>query len=98
MSRPLLAVVLVALFCHRLRPQPPEQVAREEALKSLIRPPRDGGSRQTRRGCRRQGRCGAAVGEAMKALGGLAGAAGGGSYEPVDFRKLKGAAAGAGRL
>lgn len=32
---------------------------------------------------------GAAVGDMMKALGGLAGAAGGGSYEPIDFRKLK---------
>ena len=36
-----------------------------------------------------KGDVGAAVGEAMKALGGLAGAAGAGSYEPVDFRKLK---------
>lgn len=39
MSRPLLAVVLVALSVTACGPSP-EQVAREEALKSSIRPPR----------------------------------------------------------
>lgn len=56
----------------------PERVAGEQALKQLEQAAK--------------GDVGAEMGEVMKALGGLAGAAGtatGGSYDPVDFRKLK---------
>ena len=89
MSRPLLAVVLVALSVTACGPSP-EQVAREEALKKLDQAAKEMEAAGKRaEAAAAKGDVGAAVGEAMKALGGLAGAAGGGSYEPVDFRKLK---------
>ena len=89
MSRPLLAVVLVALSVTACGPSP-EQVAREEALKKLDQAAKEMEAAGKRaEAAAAKGDVGAAVGEAMKALGGLAGAAGGGSYEPVDFSKLK---------
>ena len=89
MSRPLLAVFLVALSVTACGPSP-EQVAREEAVKKLEQAAKDMEAAGKRaEAAAAKGDVGAAVGEAMKALGGLAGAAGGGSYEPVDFRKLK---------
>lgn len=75
----------------------PEQVAREQALKKL-----EEAGKQMEEASKRaeaaaaKGDAGAAMGEAMKALGVLAGGAsaaagsvGAGSYDPVDFRKLK---------
>lgn len=75
----------------------PEQVAREQAMKKL-----EEAGKQMEEAAKRaetaaaKGDAGAAMGEAMKALGVLAGGAsaaagavGSGSYDPVDFRKLK---------
>ena len=71
----------------------PEQVAREQALKQLEQAAKDmEAAGKKAEAAAAKGDVGAAMGEAMKALGGLAGAAGtatGGSYDPVDFRKLK---------
>jgi len=75
----------------------PEQVAREEAMKKLEAAAKDMEAAGKRaEAAANKGDVGAAMGEAMKVLGslggaasGAAGAAGAGSYEPVDFRKLK---------
>lgn len=71
----------------------PEQVAREQALKQLEQAAKEmEAAGKKAEAAAAKGDVGAAMGEAMKALGGLAGAAGtatGGSYDPVDFRKLK---------
>lgn len=74
----------------------PEQVAREEAMKKLEQASKDmeAAGKRLESGAAKGGQdVGAAVGDMMKALGGVAGAAAGaagaGSFEPVDFRKLK---------
>ena len=70
----------------------PEQTAREEAMKKLDQAAiqMEAAGKRMESGAAKGGQeVGAAVGDMMKALGGLAGAAGAGSFEPVDFRKLK---------
>ncbi len=74
----------------------PEQVAREAAIKQLEQAAKDmeaAGKRAEAATAKGGQDVGAAMGDAMKALGAMAGAAGGvvggGSYDPVDFRKLK---------
>ena len=75
----------------------PEQVAREEAMKKLEAAAKDMEAAGKRaEAAANKGDVGAAMGEAMKVLGalggaasGAAGAAGAGSFDPVDFRKLK---------
>ncbi len=74
----------------------PEQVAREAAMKQLEQAAKDmeaAGKKMEGAAAKGGQDVGAAMGEAMKALGAMAGAAGGvagaGSFEPVDFRKLK---------
>ena len=74
----------------------PEQVAREESMKKLEQAAKDmeAAGKRMESGMAKGGQdVGAAVGDMMKALGGVAGAAAGaagaGSFEPVDFRKLK---------
>ena len=74
----------------------PEQVAREEAVKKLEQAAKDmeAAGKRMESGVAKGGQdVGAAVGDMMKALGGVAGAAAGaagaGSFDPVDFRKLK---------
>lgn len=68
----------------------PEQVAREETIKKLEQAAKEmEAAGKKAEAAAAKGDVGAAMGEAMKVLGGLAGAAGSGSYEPVDFRKLK---------
>jgi hypothetical protein len=75
----------------------PEQAAREQAMKGLENAAKEmeaAGKRAEEAAAK--GDAGAAMGEAMKALGvltgaatGAASAAGAGSFDPVDFRKLK---------
>lgn len=70
----------------------PEQVAREESMKKLEQAAKEmeaAGKRMEAGAAKGGQEVGAAVGDMMKALGGLAGAAGAGSFDPVDFRKLK---------
>ncbi len=74
----------------------PEQVAREEAVKKLEQAAKEmeAAGKRLESGAAKGGQdVGAAVGDMMKALGGVAGAAAGaagaGSFDPVDFRKLK---------
>lgn len=74
----------------------PEQVAREESMKKLEQAAKEmeAAGKRMESGVAKGGQdVGAAVGDMMKALGGVAGAAAGaagaGSFEPVDFRKLK---------
>ena len=74
----------------------PEQVAREQAMKQLEQAAKDmeAAGKKIEGATTKGGQdVGAAMGEAMKALGAMAGAAGGvvgsGSFEPIDFRKLK---------
>ena len=74
----------------------PEQVAREQAMKQLEQAAKDmeaAGKKIEGATTKGSQDVGAAMGEAMKALGAMAGAAGGvvgsGSFEPIDFRKLK---------
>ena len=93
-----LAAITVAALLIACGPSP-EQVAREEAMKKLEQAARDmeAAGKRAESGATKGGQeVGAAVGDMMKALGGLAGAAAGvagaagaGSFEPVDFRKLK---------
>lgn len=67
-----------------------EQVEREETVKKLEQVAKEmEAAGKKAEAAAAKGDVGAAMGEAMKVLGGLAGAAGSGSYEPVDFRKLK---------
>ncbi len=74
----------------------PEQVAREQAMKQLEQAAKDmeaAGKKMESATAKGGQDVGAAMGDAMKALGAMAGAAGGvvgsGSFEPIDFRKLK---------
>ena len=74
----------------------PEQVAREEAMKKLEQAAKDmeAAGKRMESGVTKGGQdVGVAVGDMLKALGGVAGAAAGaagaGSFEPIDFRKLK---------
>lgn len=74
----------------------PEQAAREQAMKQLEQAAKDmevAGKKMENATTKGGQDVGAAMGEAMKALGAMAGAAGGmtgaGSFEPIDFRKLK---------
>ena len=87
--------VSVALLLTACGPSP-EQVAREEAIKKLEQAAKEmeAAGKRMESGVAKGGQdVGAAVGDMMKALGGVAGAAAGavgaGSFEPVDFRKLK---------
>ena len=84
-------VITVAALLSACGPAP-EQAAREEAIKKLDQAAKDmeaAGKRMESGAAKGGQEVGAAVGDMMKALGGLAGAAGAGSFEPVDFRKLK---------
>lgn len=89
---PFVFISAAALALSACGPSP-EQVAREQAIKQLEQAAKDmEAAGKKAEAAAAKGDVGAAMGEAMKALGGLAGAAGtatGGSYEPVDFRKLK---------
>ena len=74
----------------------PEQVAREQAMKNLEQAAKDmeaAGKKMESATAKGGQDVGAAMGDAMKALGAMAGAAGGvvgsGSFDPIDFRKLK---------
>jgi len=74
----------------------PEQAAREQAMKQLEQAAKDmeaAGKKMESATAKGGQDVGAAMGDAMKALGAMAGAAGGvagaGSFDPVDFRKLK---------
>ena len=74
----------------------PEQAAREQAMKQLEQAAKEmeaAGKKMENATTKGGQDVGAAMGEAMKALGAMAGAAGGvvgsGSFEPIDFRKLK---------
>ncbi len=74
----------------------PEQAAREQAMKQLEQAAKEmeaAGKKMESATTKGGQDVGAAMGEAMKALGAMAGAAGGvvgsGSFEPIDFRKLK---------
>lgn len=85
------ATISVAALLVACGPSP-EQVAREESMKKLEQAAKEmeaAGKRMEAGAAKGGQEVGAAVGDMMKALGGLAGAAGGGSYEPIDFRKLK---------
>lgn len=87
--------VLVALAASALLAAcgpSPEQVAREESMKKLEQAAKDmeaAGKRMESGAAKGGQEVGAAVGDMMKALGGLAGAAGAGGFDPVDFRTLK---------
>ena len=74
----------------------PEQVAREQAMKQLEQAAKEmeAAGKKLEGATAKGGQdVGAAMGDAMKALGAMAGAAGGvmgsGSFDPIDFRKLK---------
>jgi hypothetical protein len=74
----------------------PEQVAREQAMKQLEQAAKDmeAAGKKIEGATTKGGQdVGAALGDAMKALGAMAGAAGSvagaGSFDPIDFRKLK---------
>ncbi len=85
------ATISVAALLAACGPSP-EQVAREESMKKLEQAAKEmeaAGKRMEAGAAKGGQEVGAAVGDMMKALGGLAGAAGAGSYEPIDFRKLK---------
>ena len=87
----MLAAASAALLLTACGPSP-EQVAREESMKKLEQAAKDmeAAGKRMEAGAAKGGQdVGAAVGDMMKALGGLAGAAGAGSFEPIDFRKLK---------
>jgi len=89
------AAIMAAALLAACGPSP-EQVAREEAVKKLEQAAKEmeAAGKRMESGAAKGGQdVGAAVGDMMKALGGVAGAAAGaagaGSFEPVDFRKLK---------
>ena len=91
----LIATVCVALLLAACGPSP-EQVAREQAMNNLEKAAKEmeaAGKKMESATAKGGQDVGAAMGEAMKALGAMAGAAGGvvgsGSFEPIDFRKLK---------
>ena len=90
-----LSAVFAAAFLSACGPSA-DQVAREEAMKKLEQAAKEmeAAGKRMEAGAAKGGQdVGAAVGDMMKALGGVAGAAAGaagaGSFEPVDFRKLK---------
>ena len=92
---PLFFACLASVALSACGPSP-EQVAREQAMKQLEQAARDmeAAGKKLEGATAKGGQdIGAAMGDAMKALGAMAGAAGGvagaGSFEPVDFRKLK---------
>ncbi len=94
-SRSLLFIAMLAALLTACGPSS-EQVAREQAMKQLEQAAKDmeaAGKKMESATAKGGQDVGAAMGDAMKALGAMAGAAGGavgvGSYEPVDFRKLK---------
>ena len=94
-KRSILALMSSVLLLVACGPSP-EQVAREEALKKLEQAAQamEAAGKRAETSAAKGGQdVGAAVGDMMKALGGMAGAAAGvvgaGSFEPVDFRKLK---------
>ena len=99
MKTPIRLSLIPALFVATLLAAcgpSPEQVAREQAMKQLEQAAKDmeAAGKKIESATAKGGQdVGAAMGEAMKALGAMAGAAGGvvgsGSFEPVDFRKLK---------
>ena len=89
---PMLCIATLLTACG----PSPEQVAREQAMKQLEQAAKDmeaAGKKIEGATTKGSQDVGAAMGEAMKALGAMAGAAGGvvgsGSFEPIDFRKLK---------
>ena len=91
----LVATVGSAVLLTACGPSP-EQVARETAMKQLEQASKEmeAAGKKIEGAAAKGGQdMGAAMGEAMKALGAMAGAAGGvvgaGSFEPIDFRKLK---------
>ena len=91
----LIAVLCAAALLNACGPSP-EQVARETAMKQLEQAAKDmeAAGKKIESATAKGGQdVGAAMGEAMKALGAMAGAAGGvvgsGSFDPIDFRKLK---------
>ena len=91
----LIPAVCVAALLAACGPSP-EQVAREQAMKNLEQAAKDmevAGKKMESATTKGGQDVGAAMGDAMKALGAMAGAAGGvagaGSFDPVDFRKLK---------
>lgn len=95
MRKSLFAVTILSAMLSACGPSP-EQVAREQAIKQLEQAAKDmeaAGKKAEAAAAKGGQDMGAAVGEAMKAFGVMAGAAGtaagAGSYEPVDFRKLK---------
>lgn len=90
----LVSISATALVLTACGPSP-EQVAREQAIKQLEQAAKDmeaAGKKMESATAKGGQDVGAAMGDAMKALGAMAGAAGtaaGGTYDPVDFRKLK---------
>ena len=91
----LIPALFAALLVVACGPSP-EQVAREAAIKQLEQAAKDmevAGKKMESATAKGGQDMGAAMGDAMKALGVMAGAAtgvaGGGSFDPVDFRKLK---------
>jgi hypothetical protein len=92
-----LAICLIAAATLSACSPSPEQVAREQAVKGLENAAKEMEAAGKRaEAAAAKGDAGAAMGEAMKALGmltgaasGAAGAAVGGSFDPVDFRKLR---------
>jgi hypothetical protein len=93
--RSLISVAVAAALLVGCGPSP-EQVAREQALKNLEQAAKqmeEAGKKAEAAAQKGGADMGAALGDMMKAMGGMAGAASGaagaGSYDPVDFRKLK---------
>jgi hypothetical protein len=91
----VIPAVCVAALLAACGPSP-EQAAREQAMKQLEQAAKEmeaAGKKMENATAKGGQDVGAAMGDAMKALGAMAGAAGGmagaGSFEPIDFRKLK---------
>ncbi len=91
----LIPALCVATLLGACGPSP-EQAAREQAMKQLEQAAKDmeAAGKKIESATAKGGQdVGAAMGDAMKALGAIAGAAGGvvgsGSFDPIDFRKLK---------
>ena len=89
------SVLFAAILLAACGPSP-EQLAREAAIEKLkeAAAQMEAAGKKVESATAKSGQdMGAAMGDAMKALGGLAGAAsgvvGGGGFDPVDFRKLK---------
>lgn len=94
-KRSILIALFAAMILAACGPSA-EQVAREDAMKKLEQAAKEmeaAGKRAESAAAKGGQDVGAAVGDMMKALGGMAGAAAGaagaGSFEPIDFRKLK---------